>query len=505
VLSQNAINYQFALNNTQPNLVRLLSNAIVEFKIRGVNANGVSNIPAVLEAMYREHYDHSKFESEKIDGESGFKVTIPDALKLTKYGTASGYVFETEWGVEVRKKGVTAFDAERIIPANGNNFFEIEDLEPDTLYEIRVRGRYILNDAANTVQLAFPQQLFEVETGNEQTTPLTNPTLSDISRPLPFQNPESTTQTNNILMSFRLTNTDPRQVKIHYAVNTQAEYTVTTNDEDTLGTLSQNGFALITNIVVASGSTVYIHYRAFPAPGVTADPSTDLRSSAQIIPALVTGTFFHNSSVYATRTNYAPFNISEAAVPLPSGTVAWNPTLPRTISSNTNFTSVAPQPTTVIATFNSNSGTPTYSSQSGSSPLSVSNPGSPTRSGFTFDGWSPAVPTTITSNTTFVAQWLADTSNNPPNAPTNLTFTNNGGGSVTINWTHDGQNVQGFFAQWGVGSTTNYNLGSINLGSAARSHTVTGLSTNQPFYFRVSAGNVDGDSAFLSGSIFLAF
>jgi hypothetical protein len=340
VLSQNAINYQFALNNTQPNLVRLLSNAIVEFKIRGVNANGVSNTPAVLEAIYREHYTHSEFESEKLDGEAGFRVTIPAALKLTKYGTAPGYVFETAWGVEVRKKGVTAFDAERIIPANGNNFFDIKNLDPDSLYEIRVRGRYLLNGAANTIQLGFPQQLFEVETGNEQTTPLANPSFTNFSRPLPVQDPTSTTQTNPFLVSFTLTNTDVRQAKIHYAVNTQTSYTVTTSDPAT-GNLTQNASQSISNITVTPGSFLYIHYRAFPAPGVTADPSTNLRSPGQAIPALVTGTFFHNSSVYATRTGYATYNIAVADVPLPFGATSWNPTLPRGIGQNTTFNSVS--------------------------------------------------------------------------------------------------------------------------------------------------------------------
>lgn len=78
-------------------------------------------------------------------------------------------------------------------------------------------------------------------------------------------------------------------------------------------------------------------------------------------------------------------------------------------------TQAAPPPPTVTATFNSNGGSPTYSNQSGPAPLSVSNPGSPTRSGFTFLGWSPSVPTTINSNTTFTAQWQDDSP--PPQCP----------------------------------------------------------------------------------------
>ena len=59
----------------------------------------------------------------------------------------------------------------------------------------------------------------------------------------------------------------------------------------------------------------------------------------------------------------------------------------------------------VTATFDSAGGSPTYSSVSGQIPLSVSNPGTPTKSGYTFNGWSPSLPRTITENTTFTAQW----------------------------------------------------------------------------------------------------
>ena len=64
--------------------------------------------------------------------------------------------------------------------------------------------------------------------------------------------------------------------------------------------------------------------------------------------------------------------------------------------SSTNF---------VTATFDSNGGNETYSSQTGVAPLNVTSPGTPTRSGYTFTGWSPSLPTTINANTTFIAQW----------------------------------------------------------------------------------------------------
>jgi len=63
----------------------------------------------------------------------------------------------------------------------------------------------------------------------------------------------------------------------------------------------------------------------------------------------------------------------------------------------------------VVATFNSNGGT-AVASQSGLSPLSVQQPTSPTRTGYTFLGWrlnnQPVIfPAVITQNTTFIAAW----------------------------------------------------------------------------------------------------
>ena len=61
--------------------------------------------------------------------------------------------------------------------------------------------------------------------------------------------------------------------------------------------------------------------------------------------------------------------------------------------------------TTVTATFDNSLGNERYSSQFGLSPLSVTSPGTPTRFGWTFTGWSPTLPTTITVDTTFTSQW----------------------------------------------------------------------------------------------------
>ena len=69
------------------------------------------------------------------------------------------------------------------------------------------------------------------------------------------------------------------------------------------------------------------------------------------------------------------------------------------------YIDVESDPLNIVASFNANGGNETYADQTGASPLSVTSPGTPTRSGYTFDAWSPSLPTTITSNTTFFAQW----------------------------------------------------------------------------------------------------
>lgn len=106
-------------------------------------------------------------------------------------------------------------------------------------------------------------------------------------------------------------------------------------------------------------------------------------------------------------------NIENVLAPTPSPTklgfafVGWSPSLPRTISQNTIFTAVFEQLATVTASFDSNGGTPTFNDVSGFEPLAVAVPGTVTRTGYTFTNWFPSLPTTITENTTFTAQWNA--------------------------------------------------------------------------------------------------
>ena len=59
----------------------------------------------------------------------------------------------------------------------------------------------------------------------------------------------------------------------------------------------------------------------------------------------------------------------------------------------------------VTASFDSAEGTPNFADVSVVPKYeTVQSPGTPTRSGFTFEGWDPSLPRTIEENTTFTAQ-----------------------------------------------------------------------------------------------------
>lgn len=121
---------------------------------------------------------------------------------------------------------------------------------------------------------------------------------------------------------------------------------------------------------------------------------------------------------------------------------------------------VANQIKKITASFNSNGGSPTYSSQIGYGfNLNVTNPGTPSRSGYTFNGWSPTVPRTITVDTSFVAQW---TSSTPTLRPT-IYFTGKGtsGFYITISYYMRNDDPSTATIYSNIDSTPNTSRGSI--------------------------------------------
>ena len=86
----------------------------------------------------------------------------------------------------------------------------------------------------------------------------------------------------------------------------------------------------------------------------------------------------------------------------------WSPSLPSTYTGNRTYTA---QWTIITYTYTfdlnggSIGGSTANRTTSGNSGSTSSTPGTPTRTGCTFDGWSPTVPGTFNGNTTFTAQW----------------------------------------------------------------------------------------------------
>jgi hypothetical protein len=76
-------------------------------------------------------------------------------------------------------------------------------------------------------------------------------------------------------------------------------------------------------------------------------------------------------------------------------------------SGTSSFIDATPVfPEIVVASFVTDGGTPsTYQQQIGPAPLNVVSPGTPTKFGFGFNGWSPSLPRTISNDVTFTAQW----------------------------------------------------------------------------------------------------
>ncbi len=240
----------------------------------------------------------------------------------------------------------------------------------------------------------------------------------------PSTGTDSVTSTS---VTFTVANNDDNSVSITWNIREGSQFGSVVRN----GTINNVGVGNLglRNIVGSNLNSGTIHYLTdviATASGKFASAAGTVRNLTTTTPPpapTVTATFSSNggSPTYNSQSGPSPLSVSNPGSPTRSGFtfLGWSPSVPTTITSNTFFTAQwqdnTPAPT-VTATFNSAGGTPTYNSQSGSAPLYVTSPGSPTRSGFTFLGWSPSVNTDITSNTTFTAQWQDDT-------PTPTTYT----------------------------------------------------------------------------------
>jgi hypothetical protein len=346
LLPANQTNFLFDASGAEvSNNPKIFKNAVVEVKVRGINANGVSANLGVREGVFRGNYDPALVVPTPVNGTSGFRITIPEALKVTDYGPPPppseppGHVFETTWEVVYKKATDVNYTPGLSTPleiaANGNNYFEVVDLEPETDYDVLFRGVLFTNGTRLTPLPFQPSNKVTVKTGTTTPVPLLAPTVLNQTV---VQNPDN-------LLTFTLRNNDSKNAIIRYRYSTSQISDITTSDSAS-GTLGYNDTANLGPFAVAAGQTYYIRARAYPAAGVTADPS---ELSAQIsitTPAFIFGTFFSSSGViFNQQGGYSPLTLTNPG--LPSGATGWNPPFPSSdITTSQNFNAVYPTPQT---------------------------------------------------------------------------------------------------------------------------------------------------------------
>ncbi len=117
------------------------------------------------------------------------------------------------------------------------------------------------------------------------------------------------------------------------------------------------------------------------------------------------------STTNKTTTGLVGANTTTPANPVRTNYIfdGWSPTVPSKYDQDTTFTAQWVREYTF--TFNLNGGNIGGSTANqifkGKSGTASSKPTNPTRTDFTFDSWSPAVPSTFNADTTFTAQWRA--------------------------------------------------------------------------------------------------
>lgn len=125
-------------------------------------------------------------------------------------------------------------------------------------------------------------------------------------------------------------------------------------------------------------------------------------------------------------------SITAPAVPVREGYTftGWSPVLPATMPAANLMVTAQWAVNQYSITFNSNGG-------SAIAPVSlvfgspIAAPTTPVREGYTFAGWSPALPATMpAANLTVTAQWIADAS--VPQPLYNITFGSNGGSAIAL-------------------------------------------------------------------------
>jgi len=477
IVSASTDMYLFDTTGELINRVQIPKNSIVDFLIRATNQNGTSANDATRQGIYRAHYpvdgETNPLIIAAVDGQSGFRVTIPEALKTT--ATAENYVFEDQWEIQYYKADEAVNFSESVFynTEHTKNYFEVIDLEPQTEYRVRFRGVYTVNGTTET-PLAF-QTIYYITatTGDEAPQSATAPTISSLAR-------QSGSTAGSSVIGFQLIGNHSPFADVYYLITTNNNDTV--SDTNFTGSFSiGNGSSRgVFNVAVNDATTYYVKAAAKTNTSLLSDVVSSLIS----IPAFVIADFSSNGGTppYDDQSGYAPLSVSNPGTPSRSGYSfnGWSlggslVSFPRSINGDSQFIAVwtSTAPTSYTATYNLDldGNIEFYTTRSVvSGQLASSNlPPNPTRTGYTFAGWSPDPGQTVMySNETFIGQM-------DPVAATTYTVTFNywngssfgnhssqtGTTGTTINYpTNLPDSPGGVFAGWSPNPTT---IGTANI------------------------------------------
>lgn len=335
--------YLFDTNGNFPNMVQIPKNAIIEVLVRPVNNIGPAPNDATRQGVYRAHYPidpENALVIEPINGQAGFKVTIPEALKTT--ATASNYVFETAWDIEYYD--TTTDNAFSDPPQNSltyatnntKNYFEVLNLEPNREYRVRFRGVYTVNGVTET-PLAFQTAFYiTATTGNATPIAASQPSITDF-------NYSYGTSAGTATASFNLRNNHSTSANLYYQVRTSATPSLSSSSgaDGVIPNVAAGTTITVSGRPVNDDTTYYVHALADNGDATLDSPITS--TTGQRVKDWITATFSTNGGTppgYSPQNGYEGFTVVSPGSPSKSGQifVGWSPSLPKPIFLDTSFT-----------------------------------------------------------------------------------------------------------------------------------------------------------------------
>lgn len=368
ILSQNSDEYRFDATGGSVEFPRIPQNSIIEVLVRPFNQNGTSANDAVYQGFYQQNYP--------IDAATNPIEVLPlntqSGVRVTipeaLKQTATSQGYVFEHQWEVQIAPSGSFTFGSSIFKNTDNNKNYFELTAAD--GLQANTEYNLRFRPRYIVNGTLQTPFPFDTDLYLTVTTGTAEIVPTTAPsLSAISLSTGSNSNSGTISFSITNNHSPSATLYYLISTSSSATVSdTNFTGQFTGVSSGQIRSVSNFAVSDGQTYYIKAVA----------------------------------------KYDDLPLSSVA----SGQI----TIP-------NF---------IVADFDSNGGTPTYSSQGGYSPLTVTNPGSVSKSGSTFNGWTlggsfTSFPRQISSNSIFIASFTQT-------APTTISVTFNlNGGSGTYN------------------------------------------------------------------------